>query len=114
MDERGRRRFGAAEALAVGRGGVSAVSRITGIARSTIGRGLAELRGEREEPSGSDRVRRAGGGRKRATVKDPGLLPDLKRLVDPVTRGDPMNPLLWTAECLRNLTAGLKDLGHSV
>jgi len=114
LDERGRRRFGAAEAAAAGRGGVSAVSRITGIARSTIGRGLAELRGEPEESSGSDRIRRAGGGRKRATVKDPTLLPDLERLVDPVTRGDPMTPLLWTAKSLRNLTAELKDLGHSV
>ena len=60
LDERGRRRFGAAEAVAAGRGGVSVVSRITGIARSTIGRGLAELRGEAEEFSGSDRIRRAG------------------------------------------------------
>jgi hypothetical protein len=114
LDERGRRRFGAAEAVAAGRGGVSVVSRITGIARSTIGRGLAELRGEAEEFSGSDRIRRAGGGRKRATEKDPTLLGDLELLVDPVTRGDPMNPLLWTAKSLRNLTAGLKDLGHSV
>jgi hypothetical protein len=114
LDERGRRRFGAAEAAAAGRGGVSAVSRITGIARSTIGRGLAELGGEPEESPGSSGIRRAGGGRKRATVKDPTLLPDLERLVDPVTRGDPMTPLLWTAKSLRNLTAGLKDLGHCV
>jgi hypothetical protein len=114
LDERGRRRFGAAEAAAAGRGGVSAISRITGIARSTIGRGLSELRGEPEESPGSSGIRRAGGGRKRATVKDPTLLPDLERLVDPVTRGDPMTPLLWTAKSLRNLTAGLKDLGHCV
>ena len=114
LDERGRRRFAAAEAMAVGRGGVSAVSRITGIARSTIDRGLVELRGAPERSSTSGRVRRAGGGRKRATVKDPTLLPDLERLVDPVTRGDPMTPLLWTAKSLRNLTAGLKDLGHCV
>jgi len=114
LDELGRRRFGAAEAVAAGRGGVSAVSRITGIARSTIGRGLAELRGDPERRSAPDRVRRAGGGRKRATVKDPTLLTDLKLLVEPVTRGDPMTPLLWTAKSLRNLTAGLRGLGHAV
>jgi len=93
---------------------VSVVSRITGIVRSTIGRGLAELRGEPEQPSTPGRIRRAGGGRKRATEKDPTLLGDLELLVEPVTRGDPMNPLLWTAKSLRNLTAGLKDLGHRV
>jgi hypothetical protein len=114
LDERGRRRLAAAEVVAAGRGGVSAVSRITGIARSTIGRGLVELRGEPERPSGSNRVRRAGGGRKRATMKDPTLLADLKLLVEPVTRGDPMTPLLWTAKSLRNLTAGLTELGHRV
>ena len=114
LDERGRRRFAAAEAVVAGRGGVSAVSRITGIARSTIDRGLVELRGDPERPSASDRVRRAGGGRKRATVKDPTLLADLERLVEPVTRGDPMTPLLWTAKSLRNLAAELTKLGHGV
>jgi hypothetical protein len=114
LDERGRRRFAAAEAEAAGRGGVSAVSRITGIARSTIGRGLVELHGDPERPSASGRVRRAGGGRKRSTVKDPTLFADLKLLVEPVTRGDPMGPLLWTAKSLRNLAAGLTGLGHSV
>jgi hypothetical protein len=114
LDERGRRRFASAEALAAGRGGVSAVSKITGIARSTIDRGLMELRGEVESVSSSRRVRRVGGGRKRAVEKDPTLLGDLKRLVEPTTRGDPMTPLLWTAKSLRNLAAGLTELGHCV
>jgi transposase len=114
LDERGRRRFASAEALAAGRGGVSAVSKITGIARSTIDRGLAELRDEGDSVSSSRRVRRAGGGRKRAVEKDPTLLGDLKRLVEPTTRGDPMTPLLWTAKSLRNLAAGLTELGHCV
>ncbi len=64
--------------------------------------------------SASDRVRRSGGGRRRAAVKDPTLLADLKLLVEPVTRGDPMTPLLWTAKSLRNLAAGLTESGHSV
>jgi hypothetical protein len=114
LDERGRRRFASAEALAAGRGGVSAVSKITGIARSTIDRGLVELRGEGDSYSSSRRVRRAGGGRKRAVEKDPTLFGDLKRLVEPTTRGDPMSPLLWTAKSLRNLAAGLTELGHCV
>jgi hypothetical protein len=107
LDERGRRRFASAEALAAGRGGVSAVARITGIAPSMIDRGLAELRCETE--LSPVRLRRAGGGRKRATVKDHTLLGDLKVLVEPMTRGDPTTPLLWTAKSLRNLSAGLAE-----
>lgn len=113
LDERGRRRFAAAEALAAGRGGVTAVSRITGIARSTIDRGLAELRGE-GVPAAAGRVRRPGGGRKPLAAVDASLLDDLKGLVEPTTRGDPMAPLLWTAKSLRNLAAGLRDLGHRI
>jgi Rhodopirellula transposase DDE domain len=112
LDEQGRRRFAAAEAQAAGHGGVSAVARITGIARSTIGRGLTELREAGAPPPG--RVRRPGGGRKPLSVTDPSLLDDLRRLVEPTTRGDPDRPLLWTAKSLRNLTAGLCALGHRV
>jgi len=113
LDERGRRRYAAAEALAAGRGGVTAVSRVTGIARSTIDRGLAELRGE-GAPAAVERVRRPGGGRKPLAAIDATLLGDLKGLVEPTTRGDPMAPLLWTAKSLRNLAAGLRDLGHGI
>jgi transposase len=112
LDERGRRRFAAAEALAAGRGGISAVSQITGVARSTIGRGLVELRGG--ETTDPDRVRRPGGGRKPLTTKDATLLDDLRRLVEPSTRGDPEGPLLWTAKSLRKLAAGLRELGHQI
>jgi Rhodopirellula transposase DDE domain len=112
LDEQGRRRFAAAEAQAAGHGGVSAVARITGIARSTIGRGLTELREAGAPPPG--RVRRPGGGRKPLSVTDPNLLDDLRRLVEPTTRGDPDRPLLWTAKSLRNLTAGVCALGHRV
>jgi hypothetical protein len=112
LDEQGRRRFAAAEARAAGRGGVSAVARITGIARSTIGRGLAELRSALAPLP--DRVHRPGGGRKPLAAKDPSLIDDLRRLVEPVTRGDPQAPLLWTAKSLRNLTDGLRALGHCI
>jgi hypothetical protein len=114
LDERGRRRFAAAEARAAGRGGVTAVARITGVARSTIDRGLAELRGDAPPAAGPDRVRRKGGGRRPLVVSDPSLLADLKALVEPTTRGDPMAPLLWTAKSLRHLAAGLGELGHRI
>lgn len=114
LDERGRRRFAAAEAMAAGLGGIAAVSRITGIARSTIGRGLAELRGEAAPDAPTDRVRRKGAGRRSLVSSDPTLVADLKSLVEPTTRGDPMAPLLWTAKSLRNLAAGLRELGHRI
>jgi hypothetical protein len=114
LDERGRRRFAAAEALAAGRGGVTAVSRITGLARSTIDRGLAELRGEGAPAAASDRVRRPGGGRKKLVATDATLLGDLEGLVEPTARGDPTAPLRWTAKSLRHLAAGLRDLGHRI
>jgi hypothetical protein len=118
LDERGRRRFAAAEAMAAGHGGVSLVSQITGIARSTINRGLIELRGELADEAALalplDRVRRAGGGRKSLTATDETLWRDLRALVEPVTRGDPMAPLLWTAKSLRNLAAELRALGHRI
>jgi Rhodopirellula transposase DDE domain len=112
LDERARRRFAAAEAAAAGRGGVSAVMRVTGIARSTIGRGLAELhRGEIHE---ANRVRRPGGGRKPLSETDANLLDDLRALVQPETRGDPQSPLLWTCKSLRKLSETLGAMGHKV
>jgi transposase len=114
LDERGRRRFAAAEALVAGHGGVLAVSRATGIARSTINRGLAELRDEAKPSAPADRVRRVGGGRKSLAATDGTLLRDLQALVEPVTRGDPMAPLLWTAKSLRNLAAELRTCGHRI
>src|SRR5580658_5415500 len=113
LDERGRRRFAAAEARMAGRGGVSTVSRITGLARSTIRRGLDEL----ERTAGdaiSGRVRRPGGGRKKATEVDPTPLKDSKDLVEPATRGDPEAPLLWTSRSLRNLADALRTMGHEI
>ncbi len=113
LDERGRRRFAAVEALSAGWGGIAAVSAATGIARSTIGYGLRELRGTAPD-SALGGVRRKGAGRKPLTRTDPTLLCDLQRLVDPATRGDPMSPLKWTSKSLRNLAAALRGMGHRV
>jgi transposase len=114
LDERGRRLFAAAEALSAGWGGIAAVARITGIARSTIGRGLDELRDEGEPAAAPGRVRRAGAGRPPLLVTDPTVLTDLKDLVEPTTRGDPEAPLRWTAKSLRNLAGALRDRGHQI
>jgi len=112
LNEQGLRRFAATEAQAYGRGGVSAVSRITGIARSTICRGMKEIEESRQVEAG--RIRKPGGGRKAKLTEDPTLLADLGRLVEPATRGDPMRPLRWTSKSLRHLSAALRSLGHSV
>ena len=114
LDERSRRRFAAAEACAAGRGGIASVSRITGIARSTINRGLAELGTAASGDMASGRVRRPGGGRKKLTATDATLLSDLQALVEPTTRGDPEAPLLWTSRSLRNLATALRALGHRI
>src|SRR5271157_4504036 len=112
LDERQRRLFVAAEARAAGYGGIAAVSRVTGVAASTIGRGLKEL----EAPSATpvDRVRRPGGGRKSLSETNPGLLDDLNALVEPDARGDPMSPLRWTCKSLRRLADELGKLGHKI
>jgi hypothetical protein len=114
LDERSRRRFAAAEACAAGRGGIALVSRITGIARSTINRGLAELGEAASGDMPRRRVRRAGGGRKKLSETDPTLLSDLQGLVEPTTRGDPQAPLLWTSRSLRNLAEALRAMGHRI
>jgi hypothetical protein len=112
LDERGRRMFAAAEARAAGYGGIAAVWRATGIAPSTIGRGLEEL------ASGSGaaltQVRHPGGGRKPLTEHDRGLLTALLALIEPTERGDPETPLRWTCKSLRRLAAELCGQGHPI
>ena len=112
LDEQGLRRYAAMEALSLGHGGVCAMSRISGLARSTIGRGIEDIRSGRCAPSG--RVRQPGAGRKRKIDQDPTLQQDLKALVAASTRGDPMSPLLWTTRSLRNLVKELTRKGHKV
>jgi hypothetical protein len=111
LNEQSLRRFVAMEAQSFGRGGVSVVSRITGIARSTISRGVKEIAGKRPPETG--RLRKRGGGRKAKRAEDSTLLPDLRHLVEPATRGDPMSPLRWTSKSLRHLATALQDMEHS-
>lgn len=111
LDERTLRLFAAAEADAVGYGGVSRLSRITGLARSTIVRGQEEI-ARPAVPEG--RVRRPGAGRKRTCDIDPTLVEDLEALVEPLSRGDPRSPLRWTTKSIRTLAAALRKKGHTV
>jgi len=112
LSERTRRRWAAVEALALGRGGVSVVSAATGLAHTTIRRGMRELdSGDTTEPG---RQRRAGAGRKQAEVVCPGLKAALERLVEPESRGDPMSPLRWTCKSTRRLAKELTAQGYSV
>jgi transposase len=111
LDERERRLFAASEARAAGHGGIVAVARATGIARSTIGRGLDDLRSEALQSS--QRVRRPGGGAKPATETQPQLLETLKELVQSSIRGDPEAPLLWVSRSQRHLSAALAERGFT-
>jgi transposase len=112
LDERSRRLLAAAESQVIGRGGISAVSRATGVSRQVIRRGMAELK----EPAAvmPGRIRRTGGGRKKIVDQDRSLKGDLESLLESTTRGDPEAPLRWTCRSVRNLTAELKRLNHTV
>src|SRR5712692_6955159 len=113
LDERARRAVAASEALALGWGGITAVSRATGLSRTVIQVGIQELRGT--IPSAAPgHIRRPGGGRKKTVEKDPSVLVDLERLVEPATRGDPESPLRWTSKSVRKLAAALGEQGHQV
>jgi hypothetical protein len=112
LDEQSRRRFVALEARALGRGGVTLMARVTGLARRTIYHGLSDIRDDVAAAPG--RVRKDGGGRKKKASQDPTLLVDLKHLIEPVTRGDPMRSLLWTCRSLRHLAGALAKKGHEV
>lgn len=111
LNERQRRLFLAAEARALGHGGVAQVARAAEVSRPTIQQGLRELTGS---VGPTERVRRVGGGRKSLAERNPVLLTDLEALVDPDTRGDPMSPLRWTCKSTRQLAGALQERGHLV
>ena len=111
LDERARRLLVGAEAKSLGRGGISAVAHATGISRVTIRRGIVEL--DNETTPGPGRLRQPGAGRKREVDRDPELLNALRRLVEPLTRGDPESPLRWTTLSTRKLARVLHGRGHA-
>ncbi|MEI8261941.1 MAG: ISAzo13 family transposase [Actinomycetes bacterium] len=111
LDERGRRLLAASEARQFGHGGVTVISRVCGLSRVTITKGLRELDAP---PIGPGRVRRPGAGRPALLVSDPALAQTLDGLVEPLTRGDPESPLRWTLKSTRTLAAELTAQRHPV
>ena len=112
LDERGRRLFAANESLALGLGGVTATARATGLARSTINRGIQDLRSAGNAIG--RRVRRPGGGRKSAVAHQPDLPAALEALIESAIRGDPCSPLRWVSRSQRHLVKALRDQGFAV
>lgn len=112
LDERGRRRWAATEALSLGRGGIAAVAEATGLSDRTIRNGLHELTGDEElDPR---RQRKPGAGRKSRADEQPTLIAALEALVEPTSRGDPISPLRWTCKSLVNLAEELAQQGFAV
>ncbi|WP_406695929.1 ISAzo13 family transposase [Singulisphaera sp. Ch08] len=111
LNERTRRLISAAEAGVLGRGGITIVSRVTGVSRRAIAAGLAELRSR--DSSARGRIRRPGGGRRRRVVDDSTLEYDLEHLINPVSKGDLGSPLRWTCSSVRTLAAELIRMGHA-
>jgi hypothetical protein len=118
LDEQKKRLFVAAEAISLGEGGISIVSRATGVNRETISKGCKELEngtiGGIESPVPEGKIRAPGGGRKKSIDKDPTLVSDLESLIEPTIRGDPESPLRWTSKSSRKLAEELKKIGHKV
>lgn len=116
LNERSRRLWAATEARSLGHGGIATVIAATGMSSATVDKGLKELdaleSGRLTLPPG--RIRKPGGGRKRAVDKQPGLARALQRLVEPTARGDPESPLRWSCKSTRKLSAELKRQGFNV
>lgn len=112
LDERSRRLWCATEARAIGVGGVSFVSKATGVSRPTIHAGLKDI--ANPEFRARNKLRKRGGGRKKVTEKSPDLLADLKELVSPATLGNPENPLLWSSKSTAKLAYEMNQKGYKV
>jgi len=114
LDERQRRLYLANEAKAIGYGGISQVSKVSGVSRVTITQGMAEINSEGYQPRMQTRSRKEGGGRKQIRTKHPEILHELDVLLEPYTKGDPMNPLRWTSKSMRTLENALEQKGHTI
>ena len=109
LDERGRRRWAATEAMALGRGGIVAVAAATGLSDRTVKNGIQEIKTAVAVSPG--RQRRPGGGRKPLEDHQPNLVQAVEKLVEPFELGDPQSPLRWTCKSLTNLQAELYAQG---
>ena len=114
LDERQRRLYLANEAKAIGYGGITQVSRVSGVSRVTITQGMAEINDKRYQATAQNRCRKKGGGRKPIETKTPDILHELEILLEPYTKGDPMNPLKWSSKSMRALESALAEKGYKV
>jgi hypothetical protein len=114
LNEYQARLYVAEKALDLGRGGVTHLSRLTGMSRVTITQGLSDLRGRADLRVAAGRVRNPGGGRKKVEETDPAMSRRLKAIVEETTAGDPMSPLKWTAKSTRTIAEELTRLGHPI
>jgi hypothetical protein len=114
LNEYQARLFVAEKALELGRGGISLLSRLTGMSRVTITQGVNDLAAKKLRNAATGRVRSPGGGRKKVEAADAGLLAKLKLIVEENTAGDPMSPLKWTSKSTRTIAAELTRSGHPV
>jgi len=111
LNEKGRRLWAAAESRFYGRGGIALICKATGLSSATVQKGLKEL--NNDPLSLTDRVRKSGGGRKKSTDKQNGLIKAIESLVDPTAKGDPESPLRWTSKSVRNLADALENQGFN-
>ena len=114
LDERQRRLYLANEARAIGYGGISQVSQVSGVSRVTITQGMSEITSEGYQPQAQGRCRKAGGGRKLTGIKNPQVVQELEKLLEPYTKGDPMGPLKWTSKSMRALEAACRQKGYAI
>lgn len=112
LSEKGKRLWAASEAISLGRGGPTLVSKATNISRTTIYKGIEEI--QSEAASTESKVRKKGGGRKKLTEKNPELLRALDALVEPMAKGDPITSLRWTSKSVRHLESALKTQGYQI
>ncbi len=112
LSERQRRIYLAIEATHVGHGGVTKISKLSGVSRVVITKGKKELKENKKSPIESSRQK--GGGRKKAIDKYPEIKVELKNIIEPHTRGEPESALLWTSKSLRKISSELKTKGFFV
>ncbi|MDR1992914.1 MAG: hypothetical protein LBQ98_05390 [Nitrososphaerota archaeon] len=113
LNEYQRRIYLAAEAKALGHGGITLISKLSGISRQTLTNGIKELDNPNPTPPKPGKSRKKGGGRKSTATNNPKIIADLTELLQPHTKGDPTNLLLWTNKSLRNLSKALAQKGHT-
>jgi len=114
LDERQRRLYLANEARAIGYGGITQVSKVSGVSRVTITQGMEEINSEGYQAKVQTRCRKKGGGRKSIETKNPEIISELAKLLEPYTKGDPMNPLKWTSKSMRALEDALAQKGYRI